>query len=94
MGAAGVKDFFAFRRGISLSIPAAGKADIFRRGRTILAADNTAVMIAGTVLLAVAANTYELLCTAGFPMVFTRVLTLRNYDAVTQYLKLPSPEMK
>ena len=88
IGAAGIKDFFALRRGISLSIPEAGKADIFRRGRAILAADNTAAMVAATVVLAVAANTYELLCTAGFPMVFTRVLTLRVSDAATQYLYL------
>jgi hypothetical protein len=88
IGGAGIKDFFALRRGISLSIPEAGKADIFRRGRAILAADNIAAMIAATVLLAVAANTYELLCTAGFPMVFTRVLTLREADAATQYLYL------
>jgi cytochrome c biogenesis protein CcdA len=88
IGAAGIKDFFAFRRGVSLSIPEAGKADIFRRGRAILAADNPAAMIAATVVLAVAANTYELLCTAGFPMVFTRVLTLRESDAATQYIYL------
>ena len=30
----------------------------------------------GTVTLALAANSYELLCTAGFPMVYTWVLTL------------------
>jgi hypothetical protein len=88
IGLFGIKDFFALHRGVSLSIPAAGKADIFRRSRAILAADNSAAMIAATVVLAVAANTYELLCTAGFPMIFTRVLTLREADVATQYLYL------
>jgi uncharacterized membrane protein HdeD (DUF308 family) len=40
------------------------------------------------VLLAIAANFYELLCTAGFPMVFTRVLTLREADSAAHYLYL------
>jgi uncharacterized membrane protein HdeD (DUF308 family) len=42
-------------------------------------------MIAGTVVLAVSANAYELLCTAGFPMVYTRVLTLQGLAAYRYY---------
>ena len=76
MGAVNVKDFFAFKAGVSLSIPESRKADIFRRGREILAAGSLPAMLVATVLLSVAANFYELLCTAGFPMVYTRVLTM------------------
>ncbi|OYY93018.1 MAG: hypothetical protein B7Y41_13815 [Hydrogenophilales bacterium 28-61-23] len=71
------KDFFAFKAGVSLSIPEARQADIFRRGRAILAAGSLPAMLATTVLLAIAANFYELLCTAGFPMVYTRLLTMQ-----------------
>ncbi len=77
MGAVNVKDFFAFKAGVTLSIPESRKADIFRRGRDILAAGSLPAMLAATVLLSVAANFYELLCTAGFPMVYTRVLTMQ-----------------
>jgi len=42
-------------------------------------------MLAATVALALAANTYELLCTAGFPMVFTRVLTLAELSTPAYY---------
>ena len=42
----------------------------------------------GTIVLAMAANTYELLCTAGFPMVYTRVLTLADLPVPTYYLFL------
>ncbi|MDD2321098.1 MAG: hypothetical protein PHO83_13720 [Geobacteraceae bacterium] len=35
-------------------------------------------MLTGTIVLAVTANSYELLCTAGFPMIYTRVLTLNS----------------
>jgi hypothetical protein len=33
----------------------------------------------------VAANSYELLCTAGFPMVYTRVLTMNNLGTAGYY---------
>jgi len=88
MGAVNIKDFFAFRQGVTLSIPEARKADIFRRGRGILTAGSLPAMLAATVLLAMAANFYELLCTAGFPMVYTRLLTLYEPSPARHYLYL------
>ena len=88
MGLINVKDFVRFRQGISLSIPADGKADIFQRARRLMAAENLAAMLAATVILAISANFYELLCTAGFPMVFTRLLTLQESSALRHYLYL------
>lgn len=76
VGIVNAKDFFAFERGPTLSIPESRKPDIFRRTRAILAADRLPAMVVATTVLAVAANFYELLCTAGFPMVYTRLLTL------------------
>jgi len=88
VGAVNVKDYFWFKKGISLSIPAAQKADIFRRVRDIQLAERTMAMLAATVVLAVAANFYELLCTAGFPMVYTRLLTLAELPAAGRYAYL------
>ena len=88
MGAINIKDFFAFRQGVTLSIPDARKADIFRRGRGILATGSFPAMLAATVLLATAANFYELLCTAGFPMVYTRLLTLHEPSGAKHLLYL------
>ncbi|WP_298598976.1 NrdH-redoxin [Zoogloea sp.] len=85
IGVINVKDFVAFRQGLSLSIPAGGKADIFQRARAILKADSLPAMLAATLFLAVAANFYELLCTAGFPMVYTRLLSLQVPDRAAQY---------
>ncbi len=85
VGAVNVKDFFWFEKGITLSIPETKKPDIFRRMRAILAADRLPAMLAATVLLAVAANFYELLCTAGFPMVYTRILTLADLSPLARY---------
>ncbi len=88
IGLINVKDYFAFKRGVSLSIPEARKSDIFQRGRRILNAGSLPAMLAATVVLAVAANFYELLCTAGFPMVYTRLLTLHAPDPAQHYLYL------
>ena len=88
VGAVNVKDFFLFGRGVSLSIPESRKPDLFRRARAILTAENLPAMLAATVFLAVAANFYELLCTAGFPMVYTRLLTLGEPSAAVRYLYL------
>jgi hypothetical protein len=76
VGAINIKDFFASERGISLSIPESAKPTIYRRARAILQSENPTAMFGATVLLAIAANFYEFLCTAGFPMVYTRMLTL------------------
>jgi cytochrome c biogenesis protein CcdA len=45
-------------------------------------------MLAATAFLAVAANFYELLCTAGFPMVYTRLLTLADQPVAGRYAYL------
>jgi hypothetical protein len=88
VGLLNVKDFFRFGRGISLSIPESRKPTLYRRARAILAAGNVPALLAATVLLAVAANFYELLCTAGFPMVYTRLLTLQVPGSTGRYLYL------
>ena len=76
VGVINIKDFFAFEKGITLSIPEAAKPGIYRRARVILQSGNSAAMLGATLFLAIVANFYELLCTAGFPMVYTRILTL------------------
>ena len=85
VGAVNVKDFFWFQKGLTLSIPESKKPDIFRRTRAIVGADRMPAMLAATVVLAIAANFYELLCTAGFPMVFTRLLTLADLGTAGRY---------
>ncbi|MEN6584522.1 MAG: hypothetical protein ABFE02_00535 [Sulfuricella sp.] len=88
VGAVNVKDFFAFGQGPSLSIPESRKPDIYRRARAIVSADNLPAMVAATIFLAIAANFYELLCTAGFPMVYTRLLSLSGLAPAGRYLYL------
>jgi hypothetical protein len=85
IGGINVKDFFLFKQGISLVIPESAKPKLFERMRGLLKAPTLPAMITGTVVLAISANAYELLCTAGFPMVYTRVLTLHKLTSCQYY---------
>lgn len=80
-----IKDYFRFHRGVSLSIPEQAKPQLFERMRQLVKGGRTLSVIGGTLVLAVLANSYELLCTAGFPMVYTRVLTLRGLSTWQYY---------
>jgi len=80
-----IKDYFRFKQGVSLSIPDSAKPGLFARMRGLVSADSLPAMVGGTVLLALAANSYELLCTTGFPMVYTRALTLNELSTGAYY---------
>jgi hypothetical protein len=80
-----VKDFFAFKRGLSLSIPEAAKPGIYDRMRRIVNADNLPAAIAGAFTLAVLVNVVELLCTAGLPAVYTSILSQQGFSAAGRY---------
>lgn len=83
-----IKDYFWFKTGPSLSIPDTAKPGLFQRMTRLVSEQRIGMMIAGTVVLASLTNLYELMCTAGFPMVYTRILTLRNLPPTTYYLYL------
>ncbi len=80
-----VKDFFWYGRGPTLSIPDGARPRLFDRMRLLLGADKLPALLLGTVVLALLANSYELLCTAGFPLVFTRILTLDELSPLAHY---------
>ncbi len=88
IAAINIKDFFAFKKGVSLTIPDSAKPKLFDRMRKLMRSTSLPSIIVGTAVLAVAANSYELLCTAGFPMVYTRILTLKNLSTLSYYLYL------
>jgi hypothetical protein len=80
-----IKDYFWFKAGPSLSIPDAAKPGLFKRMREVVTTGHMGPMLVSTVLLAIVANSYELLCTAGFPMVYTRALTLADLHSWQYY---------
>ncbi|MGI9287482.1 MAG: hypothetical protein ACR2P1_19015 [Pseudomonadales bacterium] len=83
-----IKDYFWFKRGVSLSIPEHARPGLFARMRALVNARSLPAMLIGTVVLALVANSYELLCTAGFPLVYTRILTLNALPGHSYYLYL------
>ena len=84
-GLINMKDFFAFGRGVSLSIPEKAKPGIYNRMRAILHAESLPAAIIGAVILACLVQIVEFLCTSGFPALFTRILTLRELDPASYY---------
>ncbi len=85
IGALNAKDAFGVNHGPSLVISDQAKPGLYRRMRRLLQAERLSLLVLGTLSLAVVANAYELLCTAGFPMVFSRLLTLRELSAAEYY---------
>jgi thiol-disulfide isomerase/thioredoxin len=85
LGMLSAKDYFAPDKGPSVSIPDGAKPGLFARMRGLLSIDRLFPVMMATIALAVVANSYELLCTAGLPMVFTRVLTLNDLSTPGYY---------
>lgn len=88
IGLLGIKDFLFSLKGPSLSISDQAKPKLYGRMRGLLGGDNLPALLLGTISLALVANSYELLCTAGFPMVYTRALTLHDLSSADYYLYL------
>ena len=84
-GTINLKDFFAFGRGFSMSIPAAAKPGIYARMRRILHAESLVGAIIGTVVLAILVQIVEFMCTSGFPALYTRILTLHHLEGAAYY---------
>ncbi|HDM31763.1 MAG TPA: hypothetical protein ENG32_00090, partial [bacterium] len=85
-GLINIKDYFFFQKGISLTLPKSHKERFIQRVKNLSLAKSTWALIGATSIIAATVNIYELLCTFGFPMVYTRVLTLRNLPPVQYYL--------
>lgn len=88
IGLINVKDFVAFGRGVSFSIPESAKPGIYARVRQIVTAKYLTAALVGAAALAVIVNVIELLCTAGLPALYTQILTLQKLPAWENYLYL------
>ena len=88
IGAVNVKDFVRFGQGPSLSIPASAKPGLYARMRLLLQAETLPLLLGGVTVLAIAVNFIELLCTAGFPAIYTAVLTQQHLSLSAHYAYL------
>ena len=61
---------------------------IFEKLRDVTRMDNLFLALGGIIVLAFAINLVELMCSAGFPAIYTHVLTLSRLSALQYYLYL------
>jgi len=87
-GTINIKDYFFFQKGISLTLPKSHKEKFIQRVKNLSLAKSTLALIVSTAVIASTVNIYELLCTFGFPMVYARILTLRELSSLEYYLYL------
>ncbi|SHG85162.1 cytochrome C biosynthesis protein [Ferrimonas marina] len=83
-----VKEYVTTKGEVSLSMSAENRSSLIKRMGKLTKADNLGTMVFGSVVLAILANAYELLCTAGFPMIYTSVLSMHDLTNTEYYLYL------
>ena len=84
-GVINAKDFLWYGSGPSLVIPQSARPSVFGRILDLSGVATLPVLLGTTVLVAATTSAYEMLCTGGFPVVFTRVLTLSDLPTVAYY---------
>jgi len=89
VGAVNVKDYFAYKQGISLTIPDRFKPRIYRGGRAIREGQRSLPsVLVTTVLLAGGVALVELPCTAGFPVIWTGTLRTLGIEGGLEFAGL------
>jgi cytochrome c biogenesis protein CcdA len=74
-----IKDYFWFKQGVSFTISDKHKPKLFERTRNLMHPGRSVpALLAGTVVLALGITLVELPCTAGFPMVWTGIITAQG----------------
>lgn len=86
IGILNIKELFWFKKGVSLIIPEKAKPGIYCRMRKIVSTDNIPFLVLGTASLAFFVNLAEFGCTAGFPAIYTRVLSVQRMAIWKLYL--------
>lgn len=88
VGGIHIKDFIAFKKGPSLSIPEAAKPGIYSRVNRILQAENLVGAMFTVIVLAAMVNVIELACTAGLPVIYTHILASQALSTFEHYAYL------
>lgn len=73
-GVVSVKDYFAFKKGLSFTIKDSAKPGIYSRMRAAAGHEALLPALGATILLAVGVSLLETPCTAGFPVLWTGML--------------------
>jgi hypothetical protein len=78
-----IKDYFWYKKGISLTISDKYKPKFFANARNLMKlGDNIPALIIGTITLALGVTLAELPCTVGLPVIWTNILVSHHVGAV------------
>jgi glutaredoxin len=80
-GVVAVKDYFAYKVGVSFTIPDSSKPGLYRRMRAAAGHERLLPALAATTGLAVGVSLLETPCTAGFPVLWTGLLEANGVGA-------------
>lgn len=91
-GAINCKEFFAFRKGVTLMIQEKHKVPLVRkieRMKDLIKYGSFPALITASVVLASFASLVELPCTAGFPIIYTKILADKVFaESLAYYVYL------
>jgi hypothetical protein len=88
-GIINIKDFFFFKKGPTTSISDKQKSKLAKQMRNIIKITSVPSLFISTVILAISANTVELLCSFYLPLIYTgTILPQYNLGVFEQYLYL------
>jgi thiol-disulfide isomerase/thioredoxin len=83
-GLINIKDYFWYKEGVSLTISEKAKPGLFEKMRRVVSASNSLpALIGATVVLAGGVSLVEFSCTAGFPVLWTNLLTSQKVEPLT-----------
>ncbi len=84
-----IKDYFWYKEGVSFTISDENKSGIARNIRRVIASSDSIWGLAGsTVIMSAGVSLVEFSCTAGFPVLWTNLLTAQQVSALTFVLLL------
>jgi cytochrome c biogenesis protein CcdA len=84
-----IKDYFWYKEGLSFTIDDRHKPGIYQRMRKLMdAGDSFWGLVGGTIVMAAGVSLVEFSCTAGFPVLWTNLVSAQKVTAATFVLLL------
>jgi hypothetical protein len=78
IGLLNIKDFFFYKKGVSVGIPEQKKPGIYKRMRSLVKTHHLPAVLLSTIFLAISVNVYELICTVILPTIYIHQLNVRG----------------
>lgn len=85
LGILAIKDYFAFKEGLSMSIPDSYQSKYYSQVRKVLYSQSLIPMIMATALMALGIALVELPCTAGFPFIWSGIIAGLDFSTAEYF---------